>query len=379
MRILFVYKARTNLGMGLPIRINRMRTFLQESGHEVRESCLPSIKADLRGRHPGRVLRSFFPLRKQPIKLLSRDLPLYVDCNTGYNHLHRICKRGKFDLIFSETSLVSLTAIAIGRKLSIPCIADIHGLAGAEARGNGEKNWAKKEELEAKVFRNSDHLLVVSNAMKAHITANFGVNSNKVSVVPNGSQLYPHIAKHASPLKAIYAGIFAYWEKVDDFLNIAREANSKDFEFSMLGAGAQEKQLKSRIRNEKIPIEFLGYQRKEQAMKTMSQMQVGIAPSTKDLARIVAFPIKILDYMACGLPVIAPKIGDWGEMIETEDCGVALKKDTSADYLDALQNLKEKNTWIQKSQNALKAIQIKYDWKKVLSPIEDILREIIRN
>ena len=108
----------------------------------------------------------------------------------------------------------------------------------------------------------------------------------------------------------------------------------------------------------------------------MSKMQVGIAPSTKDTARLLAFPIKILDYMSCGLPVLAPKVGEWGKIIETENCGIALKDDSVENYVTALETLKRKDVWLDKSNNGIQAIKMKYNWNKVLSPLKSLIMHL---
>ncbi len=80
--------------------------------------------------------------------------------------------------------------------------------------------------------------------------------------------------------------------------------------------------------------------------------------------------------MSCGLPVIAPKVGDWGEMIETEDCGITLEDDTTENYLTALEELRDKRIWARKSRNAINTIENKFNWTQVLSPIRDALQTI---
>ena len=99
-------------------------------------------------------------------------------------------------------------------------------------------------------------------------------------------------------------------------------------------------------------------------------MQIGIAPSTKDLARQVASPIKIFDYMASGLPVITPKVGDLGDIIKQENCGMALDDDSTESYAKALNTLAQENIWTVQSKNAIEAIQEKYNWPKYWSQLQ---------
>jgi glycosyltransferase involved in cell wall biosynthesis len=124
---------------------------------------------------------------------------------------------------------------------------------------------------------------------------------------------------------------------------------------------------------EKIPIRYLGYIPRQKIFSVLSRMQIGIAPSTKDLAREVASPIKIFEYMATGLPVITPKIGDFGEMIAEEDCGIALQQDDIISYEEALNMLSKKDIWMIKSNNAINAIRRKYNWDNTLKVIVNLI------
>jgi glycosyltransferase involved in cell wall biosynthesis len=211
--------------------------------------------------------------------------------------------------------------------------------------------------------------------MKEYIVSHFDVKRNKITVTPNGSDVQTFTSKYDFPLKVIYAGNFSYWEKVEDYLEIAKNADQKAFKFILAGDGPQKKDLLRQIEKEKISIQYLGCMRRHEILKVMSTCQVGIAPSTRDLSRIVAFPIKVLDYMACGLPVIAPKVGDWGEMIERENCGILVEEDKVEGYLEALEVLKNKEIWLEKSRNGIRAIETKYNWNKILFPITNVLVE----
>jgi len=117
----------------------------------------------------------------------------------------------------------------------------------------------------------------------------------------------------------------------------------------------------------------LGYIPRQKIFSTLSTMQIGMAPSTRDLARIVASPIKVFDYMASGLPVITPKIGDWGKIIEEEDCGIALEDDNPKSYEEALNMLAQQDVWTTKSKNAINIIKEKYNWDNLLRPLANLI------
>jgi len=377
-RILFIYKAIGNLGDR--IRIEQILKFLKRSGFELYETFLPSITFRYIKREGlsnlSNILPNILPLHKQRLYSSKRPIIHYLDLNLARNLLSKTIRNLNFDIVLAETSLVGWLTYSILKDSSTPLIVDVHGLAGLEAKGSRDKYWFIKEALEAEVFKNCNHLLVVSNKMKEYVVRRFDVRDGKVSVIYNGAEPQKHRAKFNYPLKVIYAGVFAYWEKVDDYLEIAKKADSNSFKFYLAGTGPMKKHILARIKRENIPIKYLGYIPRSKMLGVMSKMQVGIAPSTRDLARLVAFPIKVLDYMSCGLPVVAPLIGDWGKMIKTENCGITIEDDSVEKYITALETLKRKDVWLDKSNNGIRAIEMKYNWSKVLSPLKSIITHL---
>jgi len=361
---------------GDSIRIKKILESLQESDMSVSDIRFPdrnylSTREGLKN-----ISLSIFPPHKSDnlsLNFSRESVSLHLQFNISLNYLVHTFRRLKPDVLLAELSIVGWVTSIAAKKLSIPCIVDVHGLAFAETKGKGHKNWQQIMNIEKEAFENCDHLIVVSEKMKKYLSKVFKIPNKKMTVAPNGSDSQQSVAKYEHPLRVIYAGVFSYWEKVNDFLDIAKKVDRQTFKFYLAGAGPMKDELNKRIQDEKIPINYLGYIPKQKIHKLLSQMQIGIAPSTKDLARQVASPIKIFDYMASGLPVITPKVGDWGDIIKQENCGMALDDDSIESYVKALNTLAQENIWMVQSKNAVKAIQEKYSWAKVLEPITNLL------
>ena len=136
------------------------------------------------------------------------------------------------------------------------------------------------------------------------------------------------------------------------------------------------KHLLKRIEKENISIEFIGYLKKDKSLSKFTEMQIGIAPSTNNLTRHVACPIKVFDYMACGLPVITPDCGDWAKIIKKHDCGIVTRKSYGKEFNIAVEKLKNKEVWQKKSKNAIETIKKHYSWDILLKPLDKLLNEL---
>jgi len=378
LRVLFVHSGRGKTILGESIRSQKLFEAISRAGFYALDVQVPRMTRDSLFTYDGlrNMLLNFFPTHKSAFSSFDyKSVLRQLGFNISLNFLTRIFQKLKPNLVLAETSILGWAASKAAKKLSIPCIVDVHGLAFAEARGWGRKNWQQLMSLEKEVFEKCDYLIIVSKKMREYLSKEFKIPNKKMIVAPNGSEVQESIAKYEIPLKVIYAGNFSYWEKVYDFLDMAKYADQKTFRFYLAGAGLMKNQLIEKIKKEKIPIKYLGYIPRQKIHMLLEKMQVGIAPSTKDLARQVASPIKVFDYMASGLPVVTPRIGDWGDIIEKEDSGIALSDDSIENYLKALDILTHENIWTIKSINAVKCVKEKYNWDKAFKPIMDLLLE----
>ena len=319
-------------------------------------------------------LLSFNKVIRLKSLLSLQNLPNLLMYSTSLAFLRKQVQKFKPDVILAETSKVGLIASVVAKESHIPCVVDEHGLTFAEAIGLNQKNWQKVMYMEIEALRNSDHILVVSKRMRDYIEQKIQIPQSKMTVVPNGSNQQRVHAVYEVPLKVIYAGGLVYWEKVHDFINIAQQADPKKFRFFLAGDGPLRTPLLEEINRKKVPITYLGPIPKLRIFTFLSKMQIGVAPSTKDLTRQVASPIKVFDYMAAGLPVVTPRIGDWGDLVNNEDCGIALEDDSIKKYLEALDVLTDKSIWNKKSLNAINAIDKKYSWNNSLQPLVNLLQ-----
>ncbi len=376
-RILLVRKATS--GLGDRIRIDAIIKFLLKSGFLVDEAVIPSLSPNyIKKNGLSTLLTSMLPLKPTRPYEMKHPLIQYFNVNLARNFLNHVSRNSDFDLILAETSLVGWLTLKYTNRKNKPVVIDVHGLEGAEWRGRNERFWHLREALETEALSGCDHLLVASNEMKKAVMRKMRIPERKFSVVLNGSNVTGFQAAFNQPLKVIFAGILDYWENVDSFLDVAKGVDPEAFKFFLAGDGPMKQHLLERIKREQVPIQYLGCIPRSQMLKVLSQMQIGFIPSSRDVARVVAFPIKLLDYMSCGLPVIGPKIGDWGRTIEVEDCGVALEEDTTENYVAALEYMNSRSIWERKSINGINALRTRYTWDKVLSPLHTAIVELAK-
>ncbi len=273
--------------------------------------------------------------------------------------LDQIVEKTGIDVLQAETTLGGYIWLKSRRKC--PCILDMHGLSyeqrvrqGLIKKDTEHRYWRK---LQEDVIKNCRHVFAVSTDMADYL-ADY-VSRDKITVVRNAGEVLPYQAVFSRPLRVVYAGIFEYWEKVEDFLKMSNQAG--DCQFFMMGEG----RLKRKIMKEKHNLTYLGSFSREEALKKMAGFQIGIATSTDDITRRVASPIKVFDYLSVGLPVICPEIGEWSRIIKDNDCGMVVGKNEPGHFIGAVRTIDEAN-WRRMSTNGRRLIREEFNWDNVI-------------
>jgi glycosyltransferase involved in cell wall biosynthesis len=200
----------------------------------------------------------------------------------------------------------------------------------------------------------------------------YGKSQDRFILIPNGTELYSERAQYANPLRVVYGGIFSYYERVQDFLSAAQILQGQNYEFILMGDGRLRDEMLDYINHHSVGVVYVGRKGREESLKRFSQMQIGVAPSTKDITRRVASPIKVLDYAACGLPIVTVEVGEWSNLVKQYDAGIVLGTSDPKEIATAIVQLSDKSLWIQKSSNALRMVQEACLWGKVLQPLKGL-------
>ena len=110
-------------------------------------------------------------------------------------------------------------------------------------------------------------------------------------------------------------------------------------------------------------VKELGYVNRQKVKGVYKESKLGLVTLHPIINYIDALPVKMFEYMAAGLPVIASNFLLWKEIIEKNKCGICVnplnpKEITSAiNYL--IENPKEAKLM---GANGIKLVQEKYNW-----------------
>ena len=291
-------------------------------------------------------------------------------------------RKEKFDFvltIFHPFHLAPSAAVSCAKTLEIPSIVKIDD--AVYEKTSGFKSIQRKIEnmINTKTLQNASHILVMNEHTKQIVVNSYDVLEKNISIVPNGIDLSIFQDQNSSDSKTIiFSGAMYHHRGLDVLLEAAPKVIEKipDVKFILLGDGPEIEKLKKIVKEKNISenVVFKGWIEREKVPAELSQATVGIGPLKLTTVTENALPIKVLEYMAAGLPVIA-KIGTLPkEVLENEKNGFFVDEplDLAEKIVTILENEEKRRKM---SEESIKMIE-KFSWEKIVTRILDIQKSL---
>jgi glycosyltransferase involved in cell wall biosynthesis len=111
-------------------------------------------------------------------------------------------------------------------------------------------------------------------------------------------------------------------------------------------------------------VDFKGWLTREQVTDELGSAKVGLVVLHPISNYLDSYPIKMFEYMAAGLPVIASDFPLWREIVEEADCGLLVNPASTEDIAKAIDRLlmNPEEAHIM-GLNGQRAVQEKYNWQ----------------
>ena len=322
-----------------------------------------------------KVIRTVTP-SKSNIKIAARR------CQTQIKETAiELGKKEKFDCVFTifhPFHLVPKAAVEAASELKIPSIVKVDDAIYEKAKGMKSIQRKIEKMINGKTLRNSNYVLVPNDETKNIVQEEYGVKSEKISIIPNGVDLSLfEKAIKTNPRKIIFTGAMYFHRGLDILLEAAPKIIKEvsDAKFVLIGSGAEMENLKQMVQEKNLQenIEFKGWIDRKNIPKNISDAVVGIGPLRLTDVTKGALPIKVLEYMASGLPIIA-KTGTVPKEILTNNENGFLVNDSSDLAEKIIYLLKNEELTESMGKKSIAMVQ-KFSWEQVVKDILDITKK----
>lgn len=125
-------------------------------------------------------------------------------------------------------------------------------------------------------------------------------------------------------------------------------------------------------------VSFLGWLQPLEVYKYLKKASVGLVCLHPEPRYILALPVKLFEYMAVGLPVIASNFPLWREIVEGNNCGICVNPLDPKEIADAIKYILEHPDEARKmGENGRKAVLEKYNWEKEGEKLVELYKELL--
>lgn len=213
----------------------------------------------------------------------------------------QVIKVHQINIVHSHHRYFDLIASYAASVAGIPSITTVHSIV------RGRRLISYK----------SDVLITVSDAVKAHIINEFGVNPEKVKVIYNGINNRLYIANSLkktisdTPIVLGFVGRLSKEKGFDLLIAACRGLLSDGFKFTLVIAGSGEMQKEALEFQAEFPLITKFYGVVSNISIIYGEIDILILPS-----RVDPFPFTILECGFFKVPVIASRVDGIKEMIE---------------------------------------------------------------
>jgi glycosyltransferase involved in cell wall biosynthesis len=241
------------------------------------------------------------------------------------------------DVVYERASLYGTAGIGLARELGRPLIVELNAPLAAEQltyRAAGLGDLA--EQTERWVLSRAEAVLAVSASLRDHAVA-MGAAPERVHVVPNGVDpaLFqpglrdPDVRKRwelgDGPVLGFVSGLRP-WHGVDTLPPLLAELVPRhpDLRLVIAGDGPARDGLEREFaaRGLSRAVVFTGWLAHEEIGGLIRHFDVALAPYREPAHAFYFSPLKLFEYMACGVPVVAAAVGQIAEVLRHEQTGL---------------------------------------------------------
>lgn len=247
----------------------------------------------------------------------------------GYRMLQSNLSKRKADFIYERYTLFNFSGLLAAWRNKIPLVLEVNSPLAYE-RATYEQLTLERlaRYSERFVCSKANLVVVVSTPLKEHLIQQ-GVHEDKIRVIPNGADvdIFKPDATIRQSIRASlgvnhdtvvvgFVGVLRPWHGVESLskaiLNILQK--NKNLHLLIVGDGPSRADLESFIHKNEIEsyVTVTGRVAHAEIPRYVTAFDVGVSPR----ATFYASPMKIVEYMAAGLSVVAPRMSNIQDLID---------------------------------------------------------------
>ena len=268
---------------------------------------------------------------------LARDLRRILYDRYLQGKLLRKFVKSPPDFIYVRAALHSIAPVELARQTGRPLLVELNAPLVAENQAYRQGATADlARAAECKLLSAADAVMVVSSQLVDHAIAS-GAQPEKVHVIANAvdPELF-HPVKSDSRIRAAhgigegpvlgFVGGLRQWHGVEALPELLKRISTthSGAQLVIVGSGPLESTLKMRLQELGLDgrAVFTGALEHAAVAQLIREFDIALAPYPELDHGFYFSPLKLFEYMACGVPVVAANAGQIGEIVSDGSTGL---------------------------------------------------------
>lgn len=252
--------------------------------------------------------------------------------------------------------LNGLPALWAGRRLSIPVVYEARAFWEDAAVDHGTTRegslrYRVTRALETLLFRRADRAVVIAETMREELTRR-GIDASRVTVVGNGvdterftpvprdEALARRLGLEAGPIFG-FIGSFYRYEGLRFLVEAMPDLRRRlpGAQLLLVGGGEEEPVLREMSASTGCSVIFAGQVPHSEILEYYSLLDVFVCPRLRMRLTELVTPLKPLEAMATGCPVLASDVGGLAELVQHDVTGLLFRAGSRGAFVEAASEL----------------------------------------
>jgi glycosyltransferase involved in cell wall biosynthesis len=300
---------------------------------------------------------------------------------TVTEHLQALHARWPFEVVFERYSLWSCAGLRFARQRGLPFLLEVNApLVAQQEEYRGLFNVATARALEESLLTEADRVIVPSKELAAHVIER-GSRPGRVRVVPCGINRaiflptwQPIQARDGTHEFVVgFLGSLKKWHGVELLLEAFRRLRDRSSAYRLLivGDGPLRTLVEERCRRElpRDTVTITGEVAHRDVPRHLARMDVGLAPYPP-LALFYFSPLKVLEYAASGIPIVASASGQIREIFAHETSAMLHAPGNVAEIVEHVERLRASpELRVRLARTARRAVKKTYTWDRLAARV----------
>jgi glycosyltransferase involved in cell wall biosynthesis len=299
----------------------------------------------------------------------------------------------EYDVVHVRSIWEGIPALLLAARRGYRIVYEVNGLPSIELKYH-YPGVAQHRDLitrlrsqEQALLRGAALVLTPSRTTGKYLRAQ-GVSGDRLRIIPNGvdaARFPPSPLPFSDPSQLLYVGTLAPWQGVPFLIEAFRGVlHQRPAHLRIAGGGRREwrKQCERLVRKLELDdhVELLGPVPPDAVPGLLAASDVCAAPlavTDRNLTQGCC-PIKLLEYLAAGRPVVAANLPAVREIVTPEESALLYKPDKPRRLTEALLRLlDDRDLALRLAENGARLVRERFTWERHNAAVTQAYRELL--